>query len=82
MNCPPLATMADLASLGLLEGRRVRLLEDVGLFVRKGAVGLVTDVRSDCPRATVHYPTDHPWGQSVESPFWKLELLVEDEATK
>ena len=79
------ATLADLASLSLLEGRRVRLLEDVGSFVAKGAVGLVTSVRSGERRATVRYLAGAhvPWRyQDVESPFSKLELVDGDHEPK
>jgi hypothetical protein len=71
-------TLSDLAALGRLEGHRVRLLEDVGSFVAKGATGLVLSVRSDCPRALVRYLSapDVPWRyQDVESPFCKLALV-------
>jgi hypothetical protein len=71
-------TLSDLASTGELEGRCVRLLEDVGSFVAKGTVGTVMSVRSDEPRATVHYVMIRCGGreraQDVESPFSLLEL--------
>jgi hypothetical protein len=75
MNAPRSATLSDLAGLGLLEGRRVRLREDVGSWVRAGIVGVVLEVRSSEPRAIVCYPES----VLIESPFAKLELVGEDE---
>jgi len=78
-------TIADLAATGRLQGRRVRILEDVGSFVGKGAVGLVLEVRSSEPKATVRYLArpDVPWRyQEVESPFCTLELVGGDEDPK
>jgi hypothetical protein len=84
VNGPTLATLSDLAGLGLLVGWRVRLLEDVGRWMKAGSVGLVIDVRSSEPRATVRYVlhgAEPPWKyQEIESPFAKLELVGEDEA--
>jgi len=79
------ATLSDLAATGQLEGRRVRLLEDVGSFMAKGSIGIVRTVRKSEPRATVRYlsPPDRPWFyQEIESLFAKLELVGHDEEPK
>lgn len=71
-------TLSDLAGLDELEGRRVRLLEDVGCWVPKGTVGTVGWVATCEPKATAHYVIPGRCGpfttMTVESPFCKLEL--------